>query len=148
MAACSAARRAARADCSAAVAVGRGAGGLGRGGAGGVEGGGGGLAGVADLGEAVLLLQAEGGGGGGAAGGDGEAVPAPEVALRGDEALAGAEERLQAGAVGAGDDADGGEAAGELGRGLDLRGERSGACGQGGGGVEGRQRPPAGCAGG
>ena len=54
-----------------------------------------------------------------------------------------AEEPLQAGAVGAGDDADGGEAAGELGRSLDLRGEGRGAFGQGGGGVEGRQSPPA-----
>ena len=70
-----------------------------------------------DLGEAVALLQAEGGGGGGGAGGDGEAVPAPEVALAADEALAGGERGLQARAVGAVDDGDGGEAAGERGRG-------------------------------
>ena len=61
----------------------------------------------------------------GAFGGGRESVPPPQIALARDEALAGLELRLQAAAfLARGDDAGLPQAAVELGRGFDMRGER------------------------
>ncbi len=81
-----------------------------------------GLALLDQLAEPVLLHQPARGGRG-SLGGGGKAVPAPQVALAADKPLAGLQPRRQRRPLGAGDDADLGEAAGELRRGLDVRGE-------------------------
>ncbi len=84
-----------------------------------------------EVAEAVLLGQAPGGRGG-RLGRRGVAVPAPEIALAGDEALARLQEVAQALALRAGNDADLAQAAGEGGRRAGLFRERLHALGQGG----------------
>jgi hypothetical protein len=80
--------------------------------------------------QTVPVLKTQGRGRGRVAGGDPQPVPAPEVALGADEALAGPELGLESVARGRVDEPGRREAAGERGRRLDMRGERAGARGQ------------------
>ena len=79
--------------------------------------------------EPAALGQPGGGGRGHLRGGD-ETVPAPQIALAGDQTLAGLQQPLQARAVGDGDDADLAQAARQLGRARDVGNQRLDAGGQ------------------